>query len=235
MFDAFLNLVDRALRPHSGRVLYSGRAAFSRASSLYILGLNPGGNPILQVNETIARDVEEARARPDDWSAYRDDRWNGYPAGTRGMQPRVLHLFNRLNLSPGTVPASNVVFVRTRRESDLKASKQELLEACWPVHGAVIDGLGIRTVLCFGNTAGAWVREIMGADREVDRFVEENNRRWKSCVHRSRDGMSVITLTHPSIADWTKPATDPSPMVLREIQQQASFVSPSSREHFTSF
>jgi hypothetical protein len=52
---AFANLVDPTLHERSGKVFCSGRAAFSAPARLYLLGLNPGGSPTLQANETIGR------------------------------------------------------------------------------------------------------------------------------------------------------------------------------------
>jgi hypothetical protein len=125
----------------------------------------------------------------------------------------VLHLLRSLGRDPRRVPSGNVVFVRTSREADLKEEKQALLQACWPVHQAVIDKLGIRTVLCFGGTAGLWVREALGAHCVADTFVERNARQWTSSAHLNAVGQCVITLTHPSIAKWDAVATDPTPLV----------------------
>jgi uracil-DNA glycosylase len=129
------------------------------------------------------------------------------------MQPRVRHLLRGLDRDPRRVPASNVVFVRTAREADLAAEKAALLEACWPLHQAVIDGLGIRTILCFGGTAGAWVRERLQAHGLAGSFVERNARRWRSLAHLDQQGRCVVTLTHPSIAKWDARATYPTPFV----------------------
>jgi uracil-DNA glycosylase len=83
--------------------------------------------------------------------------------GKWGMQPRMLHMLASLGLDPRAVPASNVVFVRSSTEAMLQGEKESLLRACWPVHQAVIDALGVRVVLCFGGIAGRWVREELGA------------------------------------------------------------------------
>ena len=125
----------------------------------------------------------------------------------------MLHLLRGLDRDPRRVPASNVVFVRTAREADLAAEKRALLSACWPVHQAVIDGLNVRSILCFGGTAGAWVREALNAHEMTGSFVERNAIRWTSLAHVNAEGVCVITLTHPSIAKWDAPTTDPVPFV----------------------
>lgn len=218
MIEDFLSLVDPSLHRRSGSVFYSGRHAFARTSPIYILGLNPGGDPVRQADETVARHMAEALSRETDrWAEYAEGSWRGRAPGTTGMQPRVLHLLRRLSLDPREIPASNVVFVRSGREADLERDKPALLRMCWPVHQAVIDRLGVGTILCFGGTAGRWVREALGADQQVEAFTEDNDRRWTSVAHATRTGRHVVTLTHPSIANWLNPATDPTPMIARVL------------------
>lgn len=218
MIENLLAMVDKSILNRSGSVFYSGRSAFARPSDIYLLGLNPGGDPIRQADETIQKNISDALARPaNDWSAYADESWNGRPAGSWKMQPRVLHMMRSLGLDPRHVPASNVVFVRSARESDLEGEKRSLLSACWPVHQAPIEGLGVKAVLCLGGTAGKWVREALDAHHLVDSFSEANGRRWTSQAHRNSQGRYVLTLTHPSIAAWNVPSTDPTPLVARVL------------------
>jgi hypothetical protein len=211
--ESFADLVDHQLHDRSGAVFYSGPAAFAAPARLYLLGLNPGGSPTMQAGETIGRDLAEWRAGPQRWSAYVDASWRGMPAGTYGIQPRIRHLFDRLGLDPCDIPASNVVFLRSNDEAALAAEKHSLLTKCWPVHQAVINALGVSTVLCLGGTAGQWVRSLLGAKERAGRFVESNSRGWTSEAHVSGGGMCVITLTHPGRADWRNPAADPTPLV----------------------
>ena len=93
-----------------------------------------------------------------------------------------------------------------------------MLNLCWPVHQAVIDALGIKVVVCMGNTCGQWVRERTGANLCVDKFVENNARRWQSHLHRSPTNLMVATLTHPSIAAWNSDDADPIGLVERALQ-----------------
>ena len=213
--DDFLSRVDPSLHIRCGSIFYSGRCAFTQPSDIYILGLNPGGDPVPHADETIGHDIEAIRNQDREcWSAYQDEFWGRKP-GTYGiMQPRVLYLLERIGRDPRQVPASNVVFVRTRRGSDLGQEKSNLLRLCWPFHEAVIQRLGVRHILCFGGPAGLWVRERLGANESIGQFQERNRRGWTSEAHRSADGLSVITLTHPSIAKWDAVETDPTELVL---------------------
>jgi len=215
--EAALDRIPKALLTRSGSIFYSGRAAFSAPSQLYIVGLNPGGDPVAQAAETIGAHRLKFREGPAWWSEYADESWRGAAPGTWGMQPRVLHMLASLGLDPRAVPASNVVFVRSSTEAMLKDEKAELLQACWPVHQTVIDALGVRVVLCFGGTAGGWVREEIGAWERVDGYQETNSRRWSSEAHRAEDGRVVVTLTHPGRANWCNPKSDPAPLVRRAL------------------
>jgi hypothetical protein len=211
--NEFADLVGPKLHDRSGSVFYAGRHAFTAPAKIYLLGLNPGGSPAAQAEETIGRDLAKWRSGPERWSAYIDENWAGAPAGTYGMQPRIRHMFDRLGLDLRSVPASNVVFVRSNDEAALAGEKRSLLAQCWPVHRAIIDALGVSTVLCLGGTAGRWVRSLLGANVRRGRFVESNSRGWTSKAHLSHAGMCVITLTHPGRADWRNPAADPTPLV----------------------
>ena len=218
MIEDFANEIPEELRDCSGSVFYSGRNAFRTESPLYMLGVNPGGCPKLQADETIrihTRKVMDDES--DDWSAYRNESWRNAKPGTSGMQPRILHLLKQLEYAPGDVPASNVVFVRSRREADVKSTYTTLAEVCWPFHRAVIEQLQPKVILCFGRTPGDFVRRKLRANRLVGEFVEDNNRRWRNRAFRGESGPVVVVATHPSIADWTASATDPSSLVKRAL------------------
>lgn len=214
MIDALFRYVPVHLLNESGSVFYSGRDAFSNPSRLYLLGLNPGGSPSQLVKNTLAMHSSLVLDTfPANWSAYRDESWQGTRPGTSGMQPRVLHLLSQLSLDPGRVPSSNLIFIRSPRERDLEGRGVELADACWPLHERVISTLGIKVILCFGATAGNWVRGKLQADEHIQTFVERNARRWKRQAFRNASGMGVVIATHPSIAAWNTRAADPTHLV----------------------
>lgn len=216
--EALANL-PRNIRQQSGSLFYTGRDAFLAPSAIYVLGLNPGGDPDEQNANTVERAIAAWKSAPAQWSAYQDDSWEGAAPGTWGMQPRVLHLFKGLSLDPRSVPASNVIFVRSTTESTLSADKDGLIAGCWSVHHAVIQQLGVKAIICFGLTAGKWVRKQVGADTAIGEFRETNARHWKSQAHENVDGFKVITLTHPGRADWRNPDADPTPFVKSILAQ----------------
>lgn len=165
------------------------------------------------------KDIETVLNRgSDDWSAYCDEGWEGNAPGTYTMQPRVLHVLCRLAYEPRRIPASNLVFPRSSRAADLQ-DFSPLAKLCWPFHRAVIEHLGVRVILCFGQRCGTWVRRRLEAHSHVDAFIENNKRRWKSSLFSNSRGLMVVTASHPSIADWTAPSSDPTPLVQAALRR----------------
>lgn len=206
----------------SGAIFYSAPPAFEGPRPIYILGLNPGGNSETQAENTVRRNFENWQGQTEPYSSYVDEVWEGTVAGTHGMQPRIRHLAEALDINLRLTPASNVVFVRSATEAKLEANKSELLDACWPVHEAVIESSGCRVIICLGGTAGWWIRERLGAGEQCDSFRETNRRGWTSFAHRSPSGILVCTLTHPGRADWRNAQADPSMMVKRVLKLAGS-------------
>lgn len=218
MIGDFAKLIPEALWGRSGAAFHSGKRAFERPSAPYILGTNPGGDPQDQADETVSSNARRVlHDASGNWSAYRDESWKGRSRGAAPMQRRVLHMIRKLDLNPGEVPASNLVFVRSRIESRLEGDFARLAQACWPFHKAVLAALRVRVILCLGRTPGGWVRDELRAREQVDEFVEHNERKWKSRAFTNAAGLAVVVATHPGRADWTTPATDPTGLVQRAL------------------
>ena len=219
MIESFVTKIPAVLFPRSGKVFYAGRNAFSKPSPLYVLGVNPGGDPAQAKSETVESHTNRVlRCFQDDWSAYRDESWKGHAPGTHGMAPRILHLCDRLGMSPGRLPSSNLVFARSRREGDMCQEMQVLADLCWPFHELVIQKLQPKVILCLGKTAGHYVRKKLGANTLHSQFIEANRRKWRSQVFSGQHGPRVIVATHPSIADWCATATDPTSLIRAVLQ-----------------
>jgi len=210
------------LYKESGAVFYSGRSAFNKPSDLYILGLNPGGSAEDSQNYTIKTNIDDTLNNNDreNWSEYRDGDWGGKP-GTKGMQPRVLHLLKELNLDPQSVPASNVVFARTVSEHELGDSFLTLANQCWAFHEAVISNMKVKVILCFGQTAGYHVATKLNViQKHTDlTFTETNKRKYVTDTYSNSSGQYVIITTHPSRVNWGNPDSDPSDLVKKVLDR----------------
>ena len=217
--EYFAKLVPRKLLGCSGEVFYSGRAAFSDSSDVYLLGYNPGSDSADPRLNTVETGIDQVHSREDDrFSSY-------YQPWEEGRDPKmqrgIKHLFANTGLDPCRTPSSNRVFVRSRGAKDLDTRKRrELEEACWPFHKAVILKLDVRIILCMGNDAFNSVSKRMGVSGKtppIDEFIEENHRRWSSQAYETMSGIFVVKLTHPSRAHWYFRSTDPSPLVRRML------------------
>lgn len=218
MLEQLAELIPRDITGESGKAFYSGRSAFSVSAPLYILGLNPGGDPKSHVGETVEQNIEDVLHRhPPNWSAYRDESWRGKPPGSATFQPVIRELAAMLRVDIGHIPASNLVFVRSKRSEDLD-NIGKLEQKCWPFHQYVIDHLRPKSIIALGGKVGELMRSRLQADELVEEFIEPNKRCWSSVAHRSGNGMIVFTLTHPSVAKWTTSATDPRNMVCRVLK-----------------
>ena len=134
------------------------------------------------------------------------------------MAPRVLHLFTKLRFKSGQVPCSNLVFVRSRRERDIHRELTSLKDLCWTFHEFAIERLHPQVILCFGKTVGRYVRNQVGANTLRKEFVETNERKWRSQWFDSSRGPRVVVATHPSVADWRAPNTDPTQLILEALR-----------------
>lgn len=219
MIETFAKLIPTELLDESGKVFYAGRDAFSGSRRLYLLGFNPGGDPAEMVTETVRSHTNYVlHEAPNEWSAYCDEAWAGRPAGACGLQPRVRYLLDRLGLDPRSIPASNVIFSRSPRAAHIIGGAIQLAKACWRFHQSVIAELNVRVIVCFGRDASNWVCARLNATRQVGEFVERNQRGWPSRAFENNEGVSVLALTHPSVADWANPATDPTELVLSAME-----------------
>ena len=198
MIEEFAARVPPELTERSGSVFYSGRRAFGQPSELYVLGLNPGGDVRNHLASTVSAHTRRVlQQEPDNWSAYRDESWEGARPGAYNMQPRMLHFFKKLNLDPGSVPSSSVVFLRSKSEAELKGDFREIARQCWPFHQAVMQELGVRVIVCLGEKSASWMRDQIDAHSPVDVFKEKNQRGWSSYTMSRIEDLWLCSLLTP--------------------------------------
>jgi hypothetical protein len=218
LVNEILGLVPPGLRDLPGGPLYSGRDAWRGTKQMYLMGINPGGSP--ESGPTVAEQAASILRAAPTYSVYLHEEWMTATgklraAGTAPLQKRVLHLFRQLDLEPGTVPASNMVFVRSRREHHIEAGQmRSWADVCWPFHAAMIERLGVRVVVCMGKNVAGFVRAKVGSHTEVDSFSEGYGS-TRPRVSRTFTGGSVIVVqaAHPTFANWCNPLADISPLV----------------------
>ena len=217
--EDFAALIPESLKGCSGKVFYSGRKAFESPSDIYILGINPGGDP--SDPDEISVGVHTTKVldcRPCDWSEYRDEPWKkDSEPGSTPFQRRLQYLSNKISIGLGEIPASNLIFKRSTVFSKLQGDARHLAKACWPFHKKVIDTLGVKIVVCLGKPASDFVREKLNAHQLIEEFDRVNRFHPRSVTHKNLDCIQVVRLSHPSRADWTKSETDPTGLVVRAL------------------
>ena len=224
MIDDFIKLIPTSLMGESGTVFNSGRQTFESPSDLYILGANPGGRPqsFTKDKYTVRNNVEDVLHHwSEDYSPYRDQRWGRFKKpGRHPMQRGLLHLFGRVDRHPEEVPASEVVFLRSKDLTEL-GDFISYAELCWPFHQAVIDTLDVRVIVCLGQKAGGFMRRKLGANEKVGEFRERISRGSKrgprSQAHTNEDGIAVVELAHPSRSEWRNEQCDPTHLVVNAL------------------
>ena len=220
MIEELVKTIPQSMLSCPGKTLCSGRRAFDGPADLYILDYHPGSNPE-QFPETVAEQIHRVlNQEPEEWSAYRDESWQGQPRGSRPQQKRVAYLCDSLALNPGIIPAAQLIFRRWDAASTPAADvERQWAEECWPFHQAVIDRLGVRVVVCLGQYPGNWARRKLGAASDpIAEFKETNHRGWESNVYTAGDRY-IVSLTHPVRANWINPSADPTPMVRRVLAE----------------
>ena len=84
-----------------------------------------------------------------------------------GLQPIILQLLNKVNLSAYYVPAGNACFVRSTVEWRLPDKLDYYNDICWDFYQNVTDKLEVKLILCFGNTSWKFVCYKLNANRQL--------------------------------------------------------------------
>lgn len=186
---------DPIFRSRSGAVFYSPARAWKPDARLYVVGLNPGGDPIGQAAETIERNVAAFRAGT--LVSELEVGWAGRQPGAHKYQRSVRQLGEVFGLAPEDIPISNMSFVRSRGEKGALFSDMEL---CWPLQEAIIRILRPRLIVCCGRKGTQFMLRRLGFDvsglppQRLNNIVSLQDGEWK--------GMAVAAFAHPSRFAW---------------------------------
>lgn len=141
------------VRDRSGAVLYSGWSSL-RPGPLYIMGLNPGGDPTAEPHrsKSMLHDLEQL---PNLFSSYADVRWDGArTAGSTAHQKRVSSLACAAGLDVRDVVAANAIFTRTSRAGELIDPVRAWATHFWPIHQWMLSIVRPDIIVCLGNGLG---------------------------------------------------------------------------------
>lgn len=200
----------------SGSILYSSADTLKQNGPVYLLGINPGGNPETHKDDTIEKSLDELPAKKD--NNYLDDKdWNS------DLQSRVCWLLENLGLETREVCASNLIFKRSQSKEDIEPKFNEYADICWPVHDKILKMVNPKLIIAVGNewnnpensykSSYGYLRDKLGCnDEKVCDAGQSPTYKWKS--FKSNSGIVVVGLPHLSwyaiddnhsdVIDWIK-------------------------------
>lgn len=212
---------ERAATP--GAVLSSGLATI-RPGRVYLMGLNPGGDPDIPGNNTP---ISKALSPPDGSSCYTDECWrcgpsdvcdhlvNGHlrPHAAKPHQERVTVLAQTLGFkTPADMPSANAVFARSKALTTLHASTGlnvwQWWDLCWPVHRQLLAVIQPEIIITLGHglhssALGLLANRAGVPASEIERIGDEGvsgGKRFK-CDLTPMDStltVQVVGVPHPS-------------------------------------
>lgn len=209
------HLGNDATKP--GAILYNGLNTLCASHGLYIMGLNPGGDP--DPSETVMQSLSPERLQ-EEYCSYEDECWRCWAdcqiEGHRGNSPHQIKVkqlaeilgYNNIR----EVFAVNAIFFRSKNQGALGEISilKELFEKCWPVHQMFMSIVQPEIILCLGNgekmSAFSLLKQKLAPGEKyqgaVKEFMGEIPLRDQSSI-RSR----VIGVRHPSYP-WFNPVKD---------------------------
>jgi hypothetical protein len=182
--------LPRSILDRSGEILYSGSQTVRRGP-IYLLGLNPGGNP----DDHKATVRERLKELPSRRSNSYQASWAGRKPGTHRLQRGVQWIAGELGVQLEDICASNLIFVRSKDErgSGFPGSARD----CWPVHRVILSVVRPKLIITFGSSPYTFLRDEFGAVAESDPCAA-GHANWK-CRAFQTIGMWVVGLPHMSV------------------------------------
>ena len=240
--SAFVVAARHHLAPilnRSGNILYSS-AETLRPGPVYLLGLNPGGNPDdpRHREQTIGSTLDVLHSKRE--NEYLDVSWRERgvrrPAGQAKLQRRVRRLAEMMGLNLQTVCSANLLFARSTTAENSDYS--ELAPICWPVHELILGLVQPRLIVVFGNSG------ISPYSYLVSRFEPAREETFPSghgswcCRSFNVGGMRVAGLPHlsryavdlhPPVGEWLRTLLERPANTYQPSPRQERRSSPSGR------
>ncbi len=205
-FVAFAREQLRDILDLSGQVLYSG-ASTLRKGEVYLLGLNPGGDPNSRTLMTIDQSLADLLS-PDNERREKNSYMVPWPASNT-LRLRIVWLLQSLGFQVPDVAASNLIFPRSKDETTCRYDC--FANTCWAVHERIIDVVRPRVVLTYGSTPYRFLSERFGRTGEVTMLAGHGT--WECRAFDVPGRFHVVGVPHMSLY-----AIDHHPEVVRWIK-----------------
>lgn len=192
---------------------YSNPVLTLREGALYVVGLNPGGDPLNTESQRRVRPCDNPSAR-EDWCSYLDETWPSQ------LQSNIKHIATEALGGQDELRkafCSNAIFVRGTL-SDVIASG--LWGVCKPWHSRWLAVVKPPIVICFSNKAGmsayAYFSALVGGDAERNRLAAYGSFSLKWC-DGAIEGVRVSVVGLPHLSRWS-PRSEKSLRVVDKVR-----------------
>jgi hypothetical protein len=240
--DLVVSHLPPAMHTRSGAVLGVG-VDMIKPSNLYVMGLNPGGDP-----DTIRTAIIDALAQPSGTSGYTHECWQRNCTEPMGRcqhvddngrvidraltkhQRNYRAVVGAFGKAPEEVPTANAIFARSASlallEKQTSHNAAEWWRLCWPVHQAILREVMPVTIVTLGRgevtSAFGLLRREAGYP-DVRQIGESGRRGGKAFDWQIKLGdvtlsTTVIGVPHPS---WYAAG----PLLLQELATLALSIS----------
>ena len=191
------NLAEFLDRP--GSILYSGHETL-KSGDVYLLGFNPGGAG----GKSLKASIDSMLSNES--NAYLDESWENLSGswgnGEAPLQKRICWVLASLELNPREVCASNLIFIQSRRASDISYSL--LAELCWPIHEAIISVVQPKLIIAFGNSnvsAYGYLHAMLGG---IEEYIPSGHGNWNAKGFQSHmNGKAVYVAGLPHLSRYS--------------------------------
>ena len=204
----------------AGSLIYSSVKTI-KPGQIAFYGLNPGGVP--DEKSTVLDHLNfMSREENNNFNEYCDGVWKPggrvAPRGGATLQKRVQYLLASLAINARNVFASNLIFKRSRSESELK-NEDYWAEICWPIHKRLLSIVDPSLIIVMGNFAFNFLKNNMD-DIYNSEFFESGHGDWScesvigSLGNRTRKLVKIPHLSryditsHRSVIDKIKTIRD---------------------------
>lgn len=196
----------------NGEVIYSSHQTIKKGD-LYLMGLNPGGNGFITIDNHIDLMLTRDKNSFND-EIFRNRRDKEPKKGEGFLQKNVKWILKSLGYETKNVLATNLIFKTT---NSAKALDFRLADQCWKFHQDLLKIIQPKLILVFGNSNGkspySYLKKTYGGYDHNE--ISSGHGNWKCRSFKTKINnreTCIIGLPHLSIykpegkldIDWIK-------------------------------
>jgi len=183
------------LLERKGELIYSSHETLKKGD-IYLLGLNPGGEGFITINEHLDKLLIK------DTNSYLDESWkNGISTWAEGeapLQKRVDFLITSLGYKTKDVCASNLIFVTSKSSSEINYG---LAGYCWRFHEKILEIIKPKIILCFGISDVSSYSYLLSLYEGAEEEIPSRHGNWKCKAFTTNiDGRKTTVIGIPHLS-----------------------------------